>query len=204
MLLLTRPKYDHATHYLFHWTQVLIDIAINRKVHYIDLKQHKASKTRFQSYLSKQPIDTVVINGHGSPTEVAGQDDEIILSTQDGCQLLKGKNVFVRACDAGARLGLALIKSGAQGFVGYSQPFIFARDLDSLHTPLKDEYAIPIFECSNQVAASLIKGKTVNEAHEESLQKYREAIDKFSSSKTAHTFILPFLLWNMSCQVCYK
>ncbi|MBX4181511.1 hypothetical protein KW807_01440, partial [Candidatus Parcubacteria bacterium] len=164
---------------------------------------HKASEVKFQSYLSKQPISIVIINGHGGPSEVAGKNNEIILSTTNGCDLLKGKKVFIRACDAGTALGPALMKAGAQGFIGYSQPFIFARDPDSLHTPLTDEYAAPVLECSNQVGISLIKGKNIYEAQQESLSKYRETIDKFSNSKTAHTFILPFLLWNMSCQICY-
>lgn len=203
LFLLTRPKYDCPTHYLFHWAQLLIDEAKERKVDCIDLEKDKSEKKRFQSYLKKQPVDLVVINGHGNSESVTGHDNQILLSVNNGPELLKGKNVFIRACDAGSILGPHLMSVGAKGFVGYNLPFMFAIDRDSFHTPIKDEYAGPILECSNKVAISLIKGKTIRQAQEDSISEYKEKINKYSNSKVANSFILPFLFWNMNCQVCF-
>ncbi len=203
LLLLTRPRYDPPTHYLFYWAGLLIDEAKRKGVRVIDLDKDKARKNKLHSYLSKQPIDIVILNGHGNQEAVAGQN-EIILSTGNGTEFLKDKSIFVRACDAGAILGKEIMKMGARGFIGYIQPFMFLRDKDFFNKPLEDELAGPVLECSNQVGISLIKGKSVAEAHKDSLDKYAETIDEYSSSEATNSFLLPILLWNMTSQVCYQ
>jgi len=204
LLLLTRPRYDRPTHYLFHWAGLLVNEAEKKGIKVIDLDKDKAKKKNLHSYLAKQPIDTVILNGHGSPESVAGEDNEIILSVGNGTKLLKNKIIFVRACDSGAILGKEIMKNGAKGFVGYIQPFMFLIDKDYFNKPLEDELAAPFLECSNQVGISLIKGRSVAEAHKDSLGKYSEAIDKYSSSETTNSFLLPILLWNMTNQVYYQ
>ena len=204
LLLLTRPRYDTPTYYLFYWAGLLIDEAKKNSVKVIDLDRSKAKKKKLHSYLAKQPIDTVILNGHGNQKAVAGEDNEIILSTGNGTKLLKNKIIFVRACDAGTILGKEIMQQGARGFIGYVQPFIFPSDKDSFSKPLEDELAAPVLECSNQVGTSLIKGKSAVEAHKDSLDKYTKAIDKYSSSEAKNSFLLPILLWNMTSQVCYQ
>ena len=204
LLLVTRPYHDTPTYYLFHWAGLLIDEAKKKGVKVIDLKKGKASKKKLHSYLAKQPIDTVILNGHGSQEAVAGKDNEIIISMGDGTELLKNKIIFVRACDAGAILGKEIIQKGARGFIGYIQPFMFLIDKDSFRKPLEDELAAPVLECSNQVGTSLIKGKSAAEAHKDSLDKYTKVIGKYSSSEATNSFLLPILLWNMTSQVCYQ
>lgn len=203
LLLITRPRYDAPTHYLFYWAGILIDEAERRKVKIIKLDKEKAKKDKLHSYLSKQPIDIVILNGHGNPKAVAGQQ-EIILSVGDGTELLKDKNIYIRACDAGAILGKEIMKMGAMGFIGYIQPFIFPINKDCFSKPLEDELAGPVLECSNQVGLSLIKGKSAKQAQEDSLDKYAEIINKYSSSEGTNSFLLPILLWNMQAQVCYQ
>ena len=97
LLLLTRPRYDRPTHYLFHWAGLLVNEAEKKGIKVIDLDKDKAKKKNLHSYLAKQPIDTVILNGHGSPESVAGEDNEIILSVGNGTKLLKNKIIFVRA-----------------------------------------------------------------------------------------------------------
>lgn len=204
LLLLTRPRYDTPTHYLFYWTGLLIDEAKKNSVRVIDLDKSKAKKKKLHSYLEKQPIDMVILNGHGNQKAVAGEDNEIILSTGNGTKLLKNKIIFVRACNAGTILGKEIIQQGARGFIGYVQPFIFPSDKDSFSKPLEDELAAPVLECSNQVGTSLIKGKSAIEAHEDSLGKYTKAINKYSSSEAKNSFLLPILFWDMTSQICYQ
>lgn len=204
LLLLTRPRYDPPTHYLFYWAGLLIDEAKRKGIRVIDLDKGRARKNKLHSYLLKQPINIVILNGHGSPESVAGQDNEIILSSGNGTELLKDKNIFVRACDAGTILGKEIKKLGARGFVGYIQPFMFPINRDNISKPLEDKLASPVLACSNQVGLSLIKGKSIMQAQEDSLAKYTEAIDKYSASETTNSFLLPILLWNMTSQVCYQ
>jgi len=174
-----------------------------RGVEVIDLNKEKAKKDKLHSYLSKQPIDIVILNGHGNQEAVAGQE-EIILSIGNGTDFLKNKTMFVRACDAGVILGKEIMQQGARGFIGYVQPFIFPTDKDSINRPLEDELATPVLECSNQVGISLIKGRSAAESQKDSLDKYTKAIDKYSSSEATNSFLLPILLWNMTSQVCYQ
>lgn len=204
LLLLTRPRHDTPTHYLFYWAGLLIDEAKKRGVKIIDLDKDKAKQKKLHSYLEKQPVDVVILNGHGSPEAVAGHDNEILLSAGNGTKLLKGKIVFVRACDAGTILGKEMIRMGAMGFIGYIQPFIFPIDKDYFNKPLEDKLATPVLECSNQVGLSLIKGKSAVEANKDSLNKYAETIDQYSSSEAKNSFLLPILFWNMRSQVCYQ
>ena len=204
LLLLTRPRYDTPTYYLFYWAGLFINEAKKNSVKVIDLDRGKAKKTKLHSYLAKQPIDTVILNGHGNQKAVAGEDNEIILSTGDGTELLKNKTIFVRACDAGTILGKEIMQQGARGFIGYVQPFIFPSDKDSFSKPLEDELAAPVLECSNQIGISLIKGRSAAESQKDSLDKYTKAIDKYSSSEATNSFLLPILLWNMTSQVCYQ
>lgn len=203
LLLPTRPRHDTPTHYLFYWAGVLIDEAKKKGVKVIDLYKEKAKRKKLHSYLAKQPVDIVILNGHGNQEAVAGQN-EIILSTGNGTGLLKDKVMFVRACDAGAILGKEIMRMGARGFIGYIQPFMFPIDKDYFNKPLEDELAAPVLKCSNQVGISLIKGGSVTEAQKDSLDKYTEMIDKYSSSEVANSFLLPILLWNMTSQVCYQ
>lgn len=203
LLLLTRPRYDTPTHYLFYWAGLLIDEAKSRAVEVIDLDKNKAKQKKLHSYLAKQPIDVVILNGHGNQEAVAGQD-EIILSVGNGTDLLKDKTIFVRACDAGTILGKEIMSKGARGFVGYIQPFMFPIDKESFNKPLEDQLAAPVLRCSNQVGLSLIKGKSAEEANKDSLDKYTETIDQYSSSQAINSFLLPILLWNMKNQVCYQ
>ncbi len=200
-LLITRPKHDAATHYLFHWSTEIVDNANEKGLRTTDLQKNKANKRDFQSYLKKNVHDIVIINGHGDASSACGEDNEELLSVGDGDDLFKNKKVFIRACDCGAVLGPKLVEKGAKGFIGYAQPYIFLTDKDSVHEPLKDELASPVLDCSNQVARSLLKGKSIQEAHEDSLRMYQEKIDQLSTSNSAKTYLLPFLNWNRAFQV---
>lgn len=192
------------TYYLFYWAGLLIDEAKKRKIETIDLAKDKATKERLHNYLTKQPISIVILNGHGNQEAIAGQEGEIIISTGNGTCLLKDKIIFARACDAGAILGKEIIQMGAKGFIGYDQPFMFPIDKDCFNKPLEDELAASVLECSNQVGFSLIKGRPVEQAQKDSLNKYAEIIDEYSSSEATNSFLLPILLWNMKNQVCYS
>jgi hypothetical protein len=203
LLLITRPRYDTPTHYLFFWSELLIKEAQKRGVDIIDLQKEKVTKNKVAGYLSKREVDLLIINGHGNQTSVCGQDNEVILSTSDQ-DIFKDKIIFIRACDAGTVLGPHTVAKGAKAFIGYNQPFIFPIDKQSFKTPLKDDLAQSILECSNQVGLSLIKGRNVEEAQLESLQKFKEKVIEYSNSNSIYSFLLPFLLWNMSCQILYK
>ncbi len=203
-VLITRPRHDVGTHYLYHWSLEVIREAKRKTQGIVDLAKGKAKRDAFQSYLKKDVSNVVIVNGHGNENCFCGHEDQELISVGGGDDLFKGKNLFVRSCSSGAVLGKVIMSKGAKGFVGYTQPYIIPHQAEAFHDPMKDEYAGPILECSNQVAFSLVRGKTAREAHEESLKKYEEKIDELLLGESVMTGLIPFLQWNRDFQVCYQ
>lgn len=202
-ILITRPRYEPTTHYLFHWSAVLVDEA-NQKGKLYQLDKEKANKKLLESYLKKQNPDIVILNGHGDEYSVVGQNDEELISAGENSILLKNSHVYIRACSAGKILGKEIIQNGAKSFIGYTEPFVFYHKEEFTNNPLKDDYAEPFFETSNQVGISLIKGKTAQEANEDSIKLYKKVISNLLTSKSANSFLIPDLLGNMQSQICLE
>ena len=203
-LLITRPRYELVTHYLYFWSQIIIDEAKQRNISVIDLDKEKATKNKVESYLKKQQPTIVIFNGHGNDTCVTGQDEESLIESGKNSHLLKDKIVYMRSCDSGKILGPQVIKEGAKAFIGYKELFRFWTDNNFIQKPLKDTFAQPFFETSNQVALSLIKGKTAEESHEDSLMNYERTISKLLTSNSENSFEVADLFWNMHNQICLE
>ena len=203
-LLITRPRYDNGTHYLFHWAQKFIDKADEKNMPYFDITKKKVTRKKVQSYIKKQSPQIIIFNGHGNSVSVLGHDNKEIISVKNGSDLFRDKVVFIRACDAGKELGPKIMQTGARGFIGYKEVFMFPFDKNKFSKPLEDELALPFFECSNEVGLSLIKGQTVNKSHKNSLKKYKEYYEKMLTSESTTYQDAWILFWNMNNQVCYS
>ncbi len=202
--LITRPRYDIATYYLYYWSKKIIAVAKKKNLTIFDLRKGNVNKKKIVSYLRKRPIDLAIFNGHGDDKSMKGHDDKEIISANENLDLFKGKNVYMRACSSGKILGPKIVQSGAKGFVGYREPFIFYCNKDKFRKPLEDDIAGPNLECSNQVAISLVKGHSVSSANKQSLKVYKRKIDSMMTSESGNNFILVSLMWNMNHQVCYE
>jgi len=202
-ILVTRPKHDKANHYLYYWTQEIVDLGRKKLASVFDLEKEKSSRKNVQSYIKKGVADIILLNGHGDDSSVFGHNNEEILSTGDDLSNLRGKIIFIRACRAAVTLGPTMIKEGAKSVIAYKEDFNFFHKKDMLHRPLEDSYARPFFECSNQVAISLVKGHTAKEANEMSRVKYEKEIAQSLNSEKESSF-LPFLMQNMQNQVCLE
>ena len=201
IILITRPLYDKTTHYLFYWSEKLITEA-NRWSSVYDITKKRVNRKTVESFLQKKKPQLVIFNGHGNASLMTGHDNEVIISAQNA-GLLSGKVIYMRACDSGRELGPTLMNAGAKSFIGYSESFMFPYDTDKVGRPVEDEIAKPCLECSNQVGLGLIQGMTAREAHETSLQMFKDKIDELSISKVA-PYNIWFLQWNMLNQVCYE
>lgn len=200
-VLITRPRYEIATHYIFHWSSILVDEAKKKAKLYL-LDKEKANKNLVESYLRKHNPDIVIFNGHGNEYCVAGHDNEELISSGKNTSLLKNSDVYIRACSAGKVLGREIKQLGARSFIGYEEPFVFYKKDECFYEPLKDDYAQPFFETSNQVAISLIKGRTAQEAHGDSIKLYNKTISNLLTSKSGNSFLIPDLMGNMKNQIC--
>lgn len=203
-LLITRPRYELVTHYFYHWSEEIVREAKKRMSGVTDLEKEKASRKLVESYLNKQNPELVIFNGHGNDTCIAGQDNEVLIESGKNSHLLKDKVVYMRSCDSGKTLGPQAIKEGCKAFLGYAELFRIWTDKALVNDPLKDTYAQPFFETSNQVPLSLIKGKTPKEAHAESMIAYRKVISHLLTSNAENSFVVSDLIWNMHNQVCLE
>lgn len=203
-LLITRPRYELVTHYLYSWSEVIVEEGNKRLGGVIDLAKKKASRKLVESYLDKQKPEIVIFNGHGDSVSVTGHDEEVLIESGKNSSLLKDKVVYMRSCDSGKVLGPQAVKEGAKAFIGYTELFRFWTDRDLTKDPLKDEYAKPFFKVSNQVALSLVKGKTARESHQDSLKVYEKMIGQLLTSDTSNSFVVADLIWNMHNQVCLE
>lgn len=201
-ILLTRPYYDKATHYLYHWTGALSSEAKRRGIKVLELEKGKVKKNVVISYLKKHKPDYVVFNGHGDYGLVCGQDDDILIRAGENEAVISGMHVFVRACRAARTLGPAAMRAGAKSFIGYREDFVFLHDPNNVRHPIDDKLAAPFFEASNRVVLSLIKGKSPLDAHKEGQQAHIDEIDRLSLSGSELTYLVPFLQWNLINQVC--
>lgn len=205
-LLITRPFYDEATSYLYHWCKGIIKFAKMRNIPTIDLEGKKANKRELESRLKKIKPEIVMLNGHGSEDSVLGQGGEAIVIRGDNESILSGKIVYVRSCKCASGLGKSCIKNNISAFIGYQEDFIFVYDDSKVTRPLQDETAKLFLEPSNQVVISLLKGNSANESHQKAINAYLRNIRKLSTSEVSHedATLIRYLIWDMYNQVCLE
>ncbi len=201
ILLITRPKYDDTTHYLFHWAKKIIDLANKKGIQVLDLKEERANKKEFESILSKKQPLLIFLNGHGNMDRIAGQNGNVLIKVGDNEIILKSKIVYALSCKSGKVLGPASVNKGAVSYIGYNDDFIFCFEEGKFARPLDDETAKLFLEPSNYIVESLLKGHSVESAHNRSQQLYKKNIQKLLVSNASSESI-PYLFWDMNHQVC--
>lgn len=202
LFLITRPRYDPTTHYLFHWSQKVIDFARKRNIDIIDLRGKRANKKELTSIIAKRCPRLVLFNGHGSEDSISGQDNEILVKIGENEDLLKNKIIYALSCETGKSLGPKSISRGTVSYLGYDEVFIFYYSNDKINRPLKDKRAELFLGPSNQMAISLLKGYTTGDAHQRSQKSFLKNIQQLLNSESPETYLIRFLVWDMVHQVC--
>jgi len=204
LLLITRPKYEDTTWYLFRWSDFILKEAEEKGFERIDLSGEKATKERFLGTLRKKSGARmlVVLNGHGNDRAVAGQD-EIIISVEDAA-LLSDKIIYARACSSAKTLGPSAVNAGASAYIGYDIEFVFFTENEKLSRPLEDKTAALFLEPSNHVPIALLKGHTVSDANHRSQEKFLQVIKRLVAEGpgTVYYYTIPFIFADMTHQVC--
>lgn len=201
-LLITRPFYDPATNYLFHWSKPIIEEAKKKNMQVYNLERKRANRKEVTSILSKRQPSLVVFNGHGDSDRISGQAGEILVKTGENEELLKFKIIYAVSCKSAAELGPSSIQAGALSYTGYNDDFIFFYEVDRITRPLEDKTVRLFLEPSNRVAISLIKGHTAKSAHERSKAAFRQNIEKLLISESVDSYLVRYLYWDMIHQVC--
>jgi hypothetical protein len=202
-LLISRPRHDIGTNYLFHWSQRLIDLADKKGIQSLDLQGEKANKKEFEGRAKKMKPELVVMNGHGAPNTVTGHDNMPLLD-KTNTKSLKGAIIYARSCDSASQLGPQCINDGSKAYIGYVQPFWLCYDTDKIQHPLEDKIAAHVLEPSNQVVVSLLKGNTAIDASNKSKRTSQSQMTKLMSSDAPDgaAMYLKCVWSNMRNQVC--
>lgn len=203
IFLVTRPKYDDTTHYLFNWSKAVIDLARKKGLQVLDLERSRANKKEFTSIVAKKQPFFIFFNGHGRSDCIYGQDNEVLVKIGENEEILKSKIVYALSCKSAKGLGLESIKAGTVTYLGYDEDFIFVYDLEKVSRPLEDKTAVLFLEPSNQLVNSLLKGHTAKESHKCSKYSFAKNIQKLLTSESPpYNYLIPYLLWDMRHQVC--
>jgi len=170
----------------------------------VDISREKVTQKEFTSRMAKVKPQLVVLNGHGSETELAGQDNGPLLDLTNA-HALKGTVTYARSCNSAHTLGPATVVQGAKAYIGYLQPFYMGYNRDKVIHPLEDEVAALFLEPSNHVVTSLLKGHPAGDASARSKTLSMKTIQRLTSSDALpEDHLYAKLMWfNMINQICH-
>ena len=201
-ILITRPNHDQITAYISQWSDVVILFAKTKGHSILDLFGKKANRKSFEQHLEINNPRFSFLNGHGSSDEIYGYKDEVLLDDKTQPALIKGLIIYARSCNAGEKLGQILVTNGVKAFIGYTKPFSFATSNKFAFRPKEDPLAKLFLEPSNLVATTIIKGNTVEEAHQRSVSEMRKTLSEMVLSNIPNKKDYAFALYsNMLGQV---
>lgn len=184
-ILITRPNHDPGTTYLYYWSEAIIKKAQSKNIPVLDLLKDKANIKYLQSYLKKHNPRFVLFNGHGSPSLIAGYNNEILIEANSNEGLLGNRIVYARCCDAADVLGRLSITKGAATFIGYKRKFWLVVSPYKSTRPLADNLAELFLEPSNLIPLTILKGKTTDEAHKRSKEAMLRNLSFMFSTKAS-------------------
>lgn len=201
-ILISRPRHDNATNYLYYWSRSIIETAKKRRISVIDLAGVKAVASQLKQRLKRIKVAVVFLNGHGSPSVVFGHNNEPLVDSADDLKDFRNSILYVRSCNSALILGPALIKAGASGFIGYERRFIFGCLGKYATRPLLDPLAKLFLEPSNLIPKSMMKGNSMSEANNKSQAAMRRNLRYMISSRATYEerYYAQFLWSNMKNQ----
>lgn len=204
MMIVTRPEHDIATKYLTCWSEAILNEASAHGVRFIDLRKKKATRKELEGRIKKLNPKLLVLHGHGNEGCVTGHDNEVLIRAGDNSDLLANRITYAVSCDAARYLGAEAASNSDTTFIGYDDKFVVSHRQDRLHRPLDDDRAKPFMEMSNQIAISLIKGHSCDEAHRRSKEIGEAHFRKLIASPSDPDALMDArnLWWDLKHQVC--
>lgn len=197
-VLFSRPCYDITLNYLHYYSKELV-VESNQLGHKtIDKEKKDANREMILSVIKKQNPELIMFNGHGSPEEICGHKQEVIISTSKNPETLKDTVVYSLSCSSALKLGPKSIEKGAISFIGYELDFALGKDADSEASPRHDKIAKLFLEPSNILFSSLLNRNDVKTSVEKAKKKMKDNIDYLHTTDSFPNAIhyAPFLFGN--------
>jgi len=107
--------------------------------------------------------DIIIGVGHGSPSELCGHNDQVIMDTAS-IPNVKDKLVILISCETAEELGPALIEAGATSYIGFDEDLVWIVDADLASSPWSDKIAMVVMEPITNCVNAILDGKTAGEA----------------------------------------
>lgn len=168
---------------MYEWSIPIIELAQSKGIDVDCVDGSNVMKSEIVSRVKKLNHTFIFLNGHGDSKTFFGYENRVALGIADA-KIFKNKIVFSRACDCVKKLGKeAVEKHACTSFIGYEYEFVNVRQTNVELNPREDEISRPIWEASNAVPVSLIKGATVSESVEASHKRATKKISELLFSK---------------------
>ena len=199
-VLITRLKHDDALTYLYYYSGKVKEFANKKNIKVFLCDENDVTKNGIESRIRKLSPNFIFLNGHGERDFIAGHKNEVLIKVGENEEILKNSIAYIRSCNTASELGPKAIESGAKGFIGYEQPFIFPQDTNKITKPLEDNVAKPTLESSNIIPISIINGDNLKGACEKSIETTEKWLNKIRSSEFPfhYDLMIMSLFWNMS------
>ena len=197
-VLFSRPCDDVTLNYLHYYSKELV-LECDKIGHKtINKEKEEANKAIIISIINKQKPELIMFNGHGSPEEICGHKQEVIISAKENPETLKNTIVYSLSCSSALILGPKSVENGAISFIGYEFDFALGKDTESEASPKYDKIAKLFLEPSNILFSSLLNKKNVKTSVEKAKKKMKENIDYLhaTSSFPEAIYYAPFLFGN--------
>lgn len=197
-VLFSRPNDDITLSYLFYYSKELVSESNNLGYKTINKEGKEANKEIIISVIKKQNPELIMFNGHGSPTEICGDNEEVIISVEENPEILKDSIVYSLSCSSAFKLGPKSIENGAISFIGYDFEFALGKDSESEASPRHDKIAKLFLEPSNILFSSLLNKRSVKDSVAKAKKKmedninYLHTTDRFPEA----IYYAPFLFSN--------
>jgi len=200
IVLFSRPNHDVTLGYLFHYSKDLIKISREKGHDTINKEGKSANKSTILSIIKKKKPKLIMLNGHGSPKIVCGQNNEILVNSEDNPEILSQTITYSLSCSSALELGKIAVEKGAICFIGYEWDFAIGKDPESEATPARDKIAKLFLDPSNILFSSLIKGNNVENSIGKAKKKMWENIWYLNTTKEfpEAPHYAPFLFGNYS------
>lgn len=200
-IVITRPFYDDTTSYLHRWNLDVVKQAKINSNSVADLKDKRANRKELESVIKKLKPEVIILNGHGTPESILGQDGEILLKVGENEYILKESNVFSLSCSSAKILGPASIKAGAKTYIGYKEDFIFAYTNGYSTRAEQDPLAKLFLGPTTKIATALVNGNSPESCHRIGIDAFSKNLQQVLLSTSTEEYVARFLFWNLSNQV---
>lgn len=168
---------------MYEWSVPVKEAAESKGIQVDCVDGPNVVKSEIVSRVRKLNHNFIFLNGHGDSKTFYGYDNEAAIKISDA-GIFKNKIVFCRSCNCLKELGKESVdKHDCTSFIGYEHEFVNVRKTDVELRPREDDVSRPIWEVSNSIPKSLIKGATVSEAVEASHRKATREIARLLFSK---------------------